>query len=274
MIRRSSTRKKAFQVITTAFAIVVLEVLLLLIIFVQTTTTASSNTLSSTLEVAAKKIDVSLEETAAQILHDIRGTGWRTIDGTRYYYVRGVPATGNLVLDGVSYDFDNEGRWLQSRLDVPYISQLPDMPTGCEVVSVTMMLNYAGSAVTKEEVAAQIPYARDPAVGFTGSLYDWGGYGFGGIMWPSALLELVELHLGSAFDLTQATWSEVTAYIDAGKPVCIWISNWGLEHTVLLTGYSASQVWINDPLANKDVPLALDYFHSVWSQNGYRALSY
>ena len=38
--------------------------------------------------------------------------------------------------------------------DVPYISQLPTLPTGCESASAAMLLNYYGCTVTAEEFAS------------------------------------------------------------------------------------------------------------------------
>jgi uncharacterized protein YvpB len=201
--------------------------------------------------------------------------GWQTVDGVRYYYqADGTRATGTLRIDDVDVSFDDEGRWVSSRLDVPYISQLPDMPSGCEVVSVTMMLNFAGVSVSKEEVAARLPYADDPNVGFTGDLYADGGSGFGGIIWPPALLDLVRGYYGSAVDLTGQPLDELQAYIEQGKPVCVWFRDSSLDHCVVLTGLSATTVWVNDPLGDKDVVLDLADFLFRWEMNAYRALSY
>jgi uncharacterized protein YvpB len=200
--------------------------------------------------------------------------GWRIVDGARRYYLPdGSMALGNIAVDGVMMSFDEQGNWMSSRLDVPYLSQLPDMPFGCELVSVTMMLNYSGVAVSKEELAVGLPYAGDPNVGFTGSLYGEDESG-GGIIWPPALLGLVGSYQPSVVDLTGESWEAVRERIDQGKPVCIWFSEVGLDHTVLLTGYSDTIVWVNDPLADKDVILGIDDFLTRWSQNGYRALSY
>ena len=41
--------------------------------------------------------------------------------------------------------------------DVPYISQLPTLPTGCESASAAMLLNYYGCTVTAEEFASYLP---------------------------------------------------------------------------------------------------------------------
>jgi uncharacterized protein YvpB len=202
--------------------------------------------------------------------------GWYEENGNRYYYYQdGTKATGVVEIDGVIVTFDDEGRWVSSRLDVPYISQLPEMPFGCEAVAVTMMLNYADVNVSKEEVAAQLPYSNDPAEGFTGSVYYADeGYDSGGIIWPSALLELVRGYRGSAVDLTGASWEVVRDFIDQGKTVCVWFTDGGLDHTVLLVGYSENTVWVNDPLVDKDVVLDLGDFLRYWEQNGYRALSW
>jgi uncharacterized protein YvpB len=218
---------------------------------------------------------VAAVDAAAVDAANAANAGWHEIDGARYYYFAdGTLARGVAEIDAVQVTFDDEGRWVSSRLDVPYISQLPEMPSGCEIVSVTMMLNHAGIDVSKEDAAAQLPYSNDPSQGFTGSVYDAGGYGYGGIVWPSALVELVRGYQGSAVDLTEASWETVRGFVDEGRPVCIWFTEGGLDHTVLLVGYSENTVWVNDPLAAKDTTLELEVFFQLWAQNGYRALSY
>ena len=202
-------------------------------------------------------------------------SGWQIAGGERYYYqADGTRVTGTILINGAYVHFDEQGRWQSTYLEVPYISQLPDMPSGCEVVSVTMMLNYAGVDVTKEDVAERLPYADDPEFGFTGSLYDDGYYWEGGIIWPSALLDLVRDYTGTAVDLTESPWSAICGQIDAGRPVCVWFGSEGMDHTVLLTGYSATEVWLNDPLDEENSGMSLDWFMFYWEQNGYRALSY
>ena len=222
----------------------------------------------------------TMEDKGAQVEPEVqpgqneRG-GWQIEDGERYYYqADGTKATGTILINGAFVHFDEQGQWQSTRLDVPYISQLPDMPSGCEVVSVTMMLNYAGIDVTKEDVAERLPYADDPEFGFTGSLYDDGYYWEGGIIWPPALLDLVESYIGTAVDLTESPWSVICEQIDAGRPVCIWFGTDGLDHTVLLTGYSATEIWLNDPLDEENSVMSLEWFMFYWQQNDYRALSY
>ena len=49
--------------------------------------------------------------------------------------------------------------------DVPYISQLPTLPTGCESASAAMLLNYYGCTVTAEEFASYSADGRRAAHG-------------------------------------------------------------------------------------------------------------
>jgi uncharacterized protein YvpB len=166
---------------------------------------------------------------------------------------------------------DPDGVWHYTRLTVPYISQLPEMPTGCEAASVAMLLQFAGLPVTKEDIAATMPYANDANQGFQGSPY--GPYG--GVIFPPALVELVTASVGSAIDLTGASWDTLQATIDSGRPVVVWIAPaWDLSHTVVLTGYSATTVWINDPLERANVPMDIKTFLGQWAGNANRALSY
>lgn len=49
-------------------------------------------------------------------------------------------------------------------LDVPVLLQFPELPRGCEVTSLAMMLNYAGIQVDKLTLATKVnkvPYLSD-----------------------------------------------------------------------------------------------------------------
>lgn len=41
----------------------------------------------------------------------------------------------------------------EQQLNVPIENQMPDLPNGCEVTSLAMLLNYYGIKVTKEDLA-------------------------------------------------------------------------------------------------------------------------
>jgi uncharacterized protein YvpB len=183
-------------------------------------------------------------------------------------------------------EFDAAGNWQATRLDVPFISQFPDLPTGCEATAVAMMLRYAGANVSQEQVAAEMPYDWDPELGFQGDPYSWDG----GIIYPGALLGLVRQHLGSAVDLSGSDWPTIQAVIASGRPVIVWFEPIeGNSHTVVVTGFTADQVLINDPAEGlidpfdviadspgdgHDLVMAQADFLQDWASSNYRALSY
>lgn len=67
-------------------------------------------------------------------------------------------------------------------VDVPHIQQMPELPRGCEVTSLAMLLQYAGVSVDKMTLASEIttiPF-RDsnglrgnPNDGFVGDIYSF-----------------------------------------------------------------------------------------------------
>ena len=67
-------------------------------------------------------------------------------------------------------------------LDVEYLPQNPELPTGCEAVALTTVLNYLGYPVTKFEIVDDYlpqgtPGEVDPTNVFPGSPYTQGGFG-------------------------------------------------------------------------------------------------
>ena len=181
---------------------------------------------------------------------------------------------------------DSAGQVVATWLDVPFISQLPDMPTGCEATSVAMLLQFAGVEISKEQVAAEMPYSDDPNLGFQGDPYDYSG----GIIYPPALLDLVRSHVGTAEDLSGIDLDTLKATIDAGKPVIVWFLPTAADsHTVVVTGYTDTDILINDPAEGltdpfgyipdspgdgKNLALPIDAFLQYWGGSGNLALSY
>ncbi len=95
--------------------------------------------------------------------------------------------------------------------NVPIISQTPELPTGCEATSLTMLLNYYGNNISKFEVADLMPkgkkpywynnqlYGSDPNKEFVGSPYDPNSYG----IFKDPILGMIdELFPGRGLDLT------------------------------------------------------------------------
>src|SRR5699024_7446986 len=54
--------------------------------------------------------------------------------------------------------FGPHGKRITGRiLNVPVIKQLPSLPTGCEITSITMMLRYKGAKVNEVNLAKEMP---------------------------------------------------------------------------------------------------------------------
>lgn len=106
--------------------------------------------------------------------------------------------------------------------DVPYISQLPTLPTGCESASAAMLLNYYGCTVTAEEFASYyLPTGDAPHTDENGEL-------IGCDPW--------EAFPGDPFS---ETGREIT-----------WVYP---MHALILTGYDENGYYFNDPLAGQDI---------------------
>lgn len=85
---------------------------------------------------------------------------------------------------GIALNFEkiqNEYDWLtlrpEQKINVPLEKQLPDLPNGCEVTSLSMLLKYYGINVSKLELSSNIKhvssfigndYRGNPHVGFVG----------------------------------------------------------------------------------------------------------
>lgn len=159
-------------------------------------------------------------------------------------------------------------RWL----NVPLIAQRPELPTGCEIVATTMMLNFAGAKVTKMQLAKQTPRSRNPNKGFVGSPYSPTGW----YIYPKGLLKVVKKYAGSAQDLTGASPAKIKAKINVGHPVVVWVYNVDgfVNHALTISGYSKTRFYYNDPWTDKKTSMTITQMQQHRSRDGYRALSY
>ncbi|MBP1933612.1 C39 family peptidase [Ammoniphilus resinae] len=192
-------------------------------------------------------------------------------------------------------------------LDVPIIKQLPDLYNGCEVTSLSMLLNFAGIPVDKLELAEKVK--KDPTP-FKGrsllSISEWGdpnegfvgditgkrkGYG----VYHGPLFELLKEYANDqAVDLTGEEFTALEWALTNGNPVVIWTTaNFSLtnewvtwkkndrtiratfkEHVVLLVGYDNQFVYLNDPLSgNKAMRVERTAFIKSWKQMGSQAVT-
>jgi uncharacterized protein YvpB len=190
-------------------------------------------------------------------------------------------------------------------VDVPLIQQMPELPRGCEVTSLAMLLQYAGVYVDKMTLANEIttiPF-RDsnglkgnPNDGFVGDIYSFDNSGYG--VYHAPIAALAETYLpGRIIDLTGGSIDSVYNMIDNGSPVWVitnsrfsqlpesefttWQTSSGeiqityREHSVLVVGYDENNVYLNDPLADQPyTAVSRDSFEDSWTQMGKQAISY
>ncbi|MFY9115104.1 MAG: C39 family peptidase [Dethiobacteria bacterium] len=196
-----------------------------------------------------------------------------------------------------------------SIIDAPLILQLPELPRGCEVTSLAMLLNHAGIPVDKMTLAREIKkddtvyrveggkvYFGNPYEGFVGNMYDRSYPGLA--VYHEPICELAEKYLpGRVVDLTGTEFEDILYPISEGRPVWVIVNSeydeldekhfkvWKTPsgsvkityktHAVLLTGYDDDYIYFNDPLVNqKNRKVERPAFERCWVQMGRQAITY
>ncbi|RYL94364.1 hypothetical protein EWI07_05945 [Sporolactobacillus sp. THM7-4] len=194
----------------------------------------------------------------------------------------------------------------KAKVSAPFVSQKPELPNGCEITSLTMLLNSADIPVDKMTLAREIkkvPFSSDkymgnPNEGFVGNMYHGNKNNPGLAVYHGPIADLAGKYLGDrVIDLTGSNWTRVERQISQGQPVWVitsinfqpvpdsgwrtWRTRQGtlrisfLEHSVLVTGYDSEHVYFNDPLSNRHGSKASKpAFIKVWKQFGSQAVSY
>ncbi|MFC4619052.1 C39 family peptidase [Camelliibacillus cellulosilyticus] len=189
-------------------------------------------------------------------------------------------------------------------IDAPFIAQMPELPRGCEVTSLAMMLRHAGISADKMTLAQEIrkiPFEKDglrgnPYDGFIGDMYSFETDGLG--VYDRPIIDLARNYLGDrVVILTGQEWDAVEKQLDRGKPVWVIVNDefrhlpdsaWQVwrtargdikityrEHSVLVTGYDDDFVYFNDPLAEKKGSrVDKKDFVAAWRQFDNQAVSY
>lgn len=199
---------------------------------------------------AKRKVHITREETMA--------------DGTWLKFTYKHTQTGWIHRNGTVKSY----RWL----NVPLIAQRPELPTGCEITATTMMLKYAGAKVTKMSLAKEMPRSSNPNKGFVGSPYSRSGWW----IYPKGLMKTVKKHVGSATNMTGASFKKMKTRINKGHPVVIWVAGVDgfVNHAITLSGYSSTRAYYNDPWTKKKTSMTLTNLHNHRKKDAYRALSY
>ncbi|MBO9128366.1 C39 family peptidase [Bacillus sp. 165] len=188
-------------------------------------------------------------------------------------------------------------------LQAPHILQNPELPRGCEVTSLAMLLSYMGVQTDKMELANKIdkvPFETDSLngnmhKGFVGDMYSMSQPGLG--VYADPIYKLGLSYLPELINLTGCDTENIYTMIEEGAPVWViindtfttlpvdrfetWYTDEGplhvtyAQHSVLVTGYTKKYVYINDPLypeANRQINRT--DFEEAWIQMGRQAISY
>jgi len=193
------------------------------------------------------------------------------------------------------------------QLEAPLIKQLPELPRGCEIVTLGMLLAFHDIHVDKVELADNVK--RNPAVfqrkdgkiyfgnpnnGFVGDMLSLKTPGLGVYHKPIAeLAEKYAPHL-TVDDFTGEVFETVKEQLSMGRPVWVIINShyntlpdsefqtWHTEdgpiqityreHSVLITGYDDENIYFNDPLDYRN-SAPKENFIKGWEQMGQQAIT-
>lgn len=207
-----------------------------------------------------------------------------------------IPAKLNIYHSEAAEDFsetehipENDSNYIpyHSIKNLDHIFQLPELPTGCEITSLTMVLNYYGADIDKETLAEsylekgkfyyngdKILRGPDYRYVFAGNPDDEHSYG----CFPPCIVNAADACLSDlgmelhARDVSGSSFYSLFDYINEDRPVVLWMTmdlkrpkrqvSWNImdtdeevtwpsnEHCVVLSAYNyyENTVTIYDPM--------------------------
>lgn len=185
--------------------------------------------------------------------------------------------------------------------DVPLIGQFPELPRGCEVTSLAMLLRFHDEDADKMTLAEEVdkvPFKENglrgnPYDGFVGSMYTFNDPGLGVFHGP--ITRLAKDYMGDRVaDLTGSDFDEVLYQVAMGRPVWVIVtstynivpeSGWQTwhtasgevditysQHSVVITGFDEHYIYMNDPFLRHQ-KVSKDNFRKGWEQYGSQAMT-
>lgn len=202
--------------------------------------------------------------------------------------------------DGVTHHLEPPKKSVETsfELEMNSLLQNPELPTGCESVSLSMVLNYWGYPIAKTRLVDEyLIFSEDNFVtGYVGDPYSNEGAGIyapGITDTANAYLEAQDSEL-EARDISETEFEKLYDYVEAGYPVLVWTTmymsepagagyyceyegkqyEWfNNEHCVVFMGFhkDANEVVINDPLEGI-VYRDADAFEEIYDTMGKQAV--
>ena len=220
-----------------------------------------------------------------------------------------IPAAIILII-GAIYLFNknkinDEINWMtmkqEQKLNVPLENQMPDLPNGCEVTSLSMLMNYYGIKVSKNELAETIQhvdsftdggkYRGNPHQGFVGHMTIANA---GWCVYNEPLYNVARKYTSHIENITGSDFLSLLKLVSTGHPVMIittttfnkvnnmqtWDTNTGKvnvtpsSNACVITGYSKPKkvVYVNNPYGYKNQPVNWKNLQASYNQQGRQAL--
>lgn len=222
---------------------------------------------------------------------------------------------GSATITGTTTDGTNKSvscKVTVTAMNIPYVSQLPKYPTGCEAASSCMLLKYYGFSINIDRMVDIIPrknlykkngktygpdinemFVGDPRYTYTSSTP---GYGVFSPALTKALQKTIDERGGgyTAVKLSGCAFEELLKYIRDGSPAIVWatykmqtpktVNSWYIEttgkyfeyprgtHVMILSGYSPTTVTTVDPYDNGVLTFAMSKFKEKWQLLGNQAI--
>lgn len=222
-------------------------------------------------------------------------TGWNYVDGNWYYFNSwGYMACGGWQYVGsVDYKFSSSGAMVGAWVNVPCYMQYPELPTGCESVALTNLLNYYGFGLSKTTIAGHylpLSWSNNFVTAFAGDPFTGTG-GLNGCVAPAIVIAGNNYlsAAGSSLRAVDVSFSSIPALksrLSCGQPIEVWNTEWGGypggryaaswynghsyglwggNHAVVLKGYDDEEgiVYVSDSISG-DVTRDAKVFFSTW----------
>ena len=189
-------------------------------------------------------------------------------------------------------------------LEVMSYCQFPNYPTGCEIVSLYILLKYYGIDVTLDDLISHINrgsmphfqdfayYGSNPEKYFVGDPTTKCSYG----VYNDPICELANLYKDGAISKKNFPVSQIIQLLDEKRPVIAWVTihlkdpfisatwfdledgskiEWySGEHAVVICGYTNNAFIVSDPYTGDIRYLDYEEFVPVYKKLGKRVVYY
>jgi uncharacterized protein YvpB/LysM repeat protein len=182
--------------------------------------------------------------------------------------------------------------------DAAYISGLTghaqSYSLSCEARSAVDLAAFLGISIGETEFLQALPNSDNPEKGYVGNPNETWGYipphSYG--VYATPVAELLKVYGLKAIGLSNLSWDDLRAEINAGHPVIVWVIGqmWdgtpveyeaqdgstaivaAFEHTMILTGYNQDTVQVVDAYSGQYQTYPLSTFMRSWSVLGNMAV--